>query len=105
MSYENTHQKRPGRPRGAGLKPYKLALTLLYGQHKWIERSETQIRIPVSRAASHFKLRAARLQEYLYLLEDWGILTSVKWNQYWATIEVQVPQGMSFIVGQAAIDV
>ena len=90
----------PRKPKGATISTYKLALTLLFGQHSWIERDGTKTRIPVPRLATHFRTRPPRIREQLYILENWGVLTSVQWNQYYVTIQVTVPVNMGFLMSE-----
>ena len=77
---------------------YKLLLTLMYGQHKWIERDNNYVRIPCAKIATHMRTRPVRIQKFLYLLEDWGVVDHISWNKYWATIRIIPPLGMRFII-------
>lgn len=86
--------------RGAGIGPYKLLVTMLYGKHKWIERDGPTVRLPVPRLANHMRIRAGRLREYTYLLEDWGVVASVRWNPYWVTITLLAPEGAEYRIGE-----
>lgn len=84
--------------------PLKLALLLLYGQHKWLERTGPTLRMPNVRLAGHFRTRTGRMREYLYELENMGIITHLRWNKAYTTCQVAAPVGMEFSVGES-IDV
>ena len=84
------------KPKGSGIGPYKIFVTMLYGQHKWIERDGSSVRLPISKAATYMRTRANRIIGYLMLLEDWGLVESVKINEFWATIQLRTPLGMSW---------
>jgi hypothetical protein len=88
-----TTKKRTKKP---GVTPYKLLVTLLYGHHKWLERDGGKVRFPCAIMSKHLKVPACRVQDYLYLLQDWGLLESVRWNRYWATIQISVPVDMEY---------
>lgn len=95
---------RKGKRRGSGVTPYKLMLTLMYGHHKWIERDQDKIRFPNAIMAKHLKVGVARIQEYLYLLEDWDIIGTVRVNKYWTTVSIIPPVNMVHNMGET-IDV
>lgn len=90
--------------RGDGIGPYKLLMTLMYGQHKWIEREKGTVRVPCAKLASHFNTSASRIQERLYLLEDWGCLNHVRWNRCWTTLQINPPVGMAYVVDNIECD-
>lgn len=97
MGTANSHRnKHSGRPQGSTIVPYRIAMTLLYGKHRWIERDGPNIRIPVARAAAHFKVRAGKLREHLYTLENWGFIWAMRWNSSWATIQMSPPAQSEF---------
>jgi len=82
----------------------KLAILLMYGQHKWLERTGPTLRLPNARLAGHFRTRAGRIREYLYELEDMGIIAQLRWNPHWTTLVIQPPINMAHNVGDV-IDV
>lgn len=94
MSTKTTKTKA----RGDGIGAYKLLLLLMYGDHKWIERDGANIRIPCAKLASHFRTSANRIQDRLYLLEDMQCLNMVRWNRYWATVQVRPPKNMGYMI-------
>lgn len=87
--------KKPRSPVG----PYKLLMVILFGKFKWVERDGAMVRIPLARLAGHMKTRSGRIQEYLYLLEDWGLVSNLRWNPYWFSVTPETPQNMAWIVG------
>ena len=84
------------------VRPYKLMMVLLYGQHKWIERDGATIRVPNARCATHMRTRANKIREYLYELENWGFIDKVRWNPYWFSITPRMPVGMAWSIGGSA---
>lgn len=93
-----------GRPKGTRLGPYRLLATMLYGQHVWLTREGGTVRAPISRLATHMRTRANRIQEYLYELEDMGLIDTMRWNPHWCTVYLRCPENMAVIRGDV-IDV
>lgn len=89
----------PRKPPGSGIRPYRLGFILLYGQHKWIERDRGYIRFPMTAMAKHMKMPRKYIPTQLEHLQRWGIIQSFRCHKYTATIQITVPQGMSYLVG------
>lgn len=76
--------------------PYRLLVTLLYGKMKWLARSDYNVTAPTARLSSHLKTRAGRLRQYVYDLEDMGLVRSAKFNPNWVQVQLRVPEGMDW---------
>lgn len=83
------------------LGTYRLLSLLLYGQHKWIERVGPTIRLPNAILGKHLRTRANKLREQLYTLENMQIISHLRWNPYWTTVELQPPVNMSHNIGES----
>jgi hypothetical protein len=83
---------------------YRLMALLQYGRHKWLERTGPTIRLPNAILGRHLRTRANKLRDQFYELENMGIITHLRWNQYWTTVELTPPVNMSHNVGET-IDV
>jgi hypothetical protein len=81
-------------PKKTATSAYRLGFTILYGVHRWLDRTDTKLRIPNAKMAKHMRLSAQRLRNAYYQLEDWGILESVRWNKYYTTVIIRPPLGM-----------
>lgn len=65
----------------------------MYGKHKWLARSDYVVTCPTAIMANTMQTRAARLQQYLYDLEDWGLVESVQWHPNWFQVQLKPIEG------------
>ena len=82
----------------AGIKTYRLLAILLYGKHKWIDRKQDLLVIPNSSLTTHMKISAQELKQFLYQLENLGMIYDVRWSRNWLGCRMTTPENMATIV-------
>ena len=87
-----------GRPKNTRILPYRLLCILLYGKMDWLARDGYAVTAPVGVLANCLKTRPHRLQEYVYALEDWGLVETARYNPHWVQVQLKTPVGMQWKV-------
>jgi len=82
----------------AGIKTYRLMAVLLYGKFKWIDRKQELLIVPMTKITSHMKITSPDLQQFLYQLENMGMVYDVRWSKNWFGCRLTTPESMAVIV-------
>lgn len=78
---------------------YKVAVVLLYGNVRGVERLQAgQVLVDTSQLANHLGLPNHRLRAYLRDLETLDIVTSLALGHGWAKVELVPPAGWQLAV-------